>query len=82
LIQLTLSRFSRAWQDFPEYTAEELTHLIEHFNETVFNLKLIDPANPKQILTRMERMFRRLYPDQMEGNFLRGFLKAVNKQIK
>ena len=70
------------WQDFPEYSAEELTHLIEHFNETVFNLKLIDPANPKQILTRMERMFRRLYPDQMEGNFLRGFLKAVNKQIK
>ena len=70
------------WQDFPEYSAEELTHLIEHFNETVFNLKLIDPANPKQILTRMERMFRRLYPDQMERNFLRGFLKAVNKQIK
>jgi len=70
------------WQDFPEYSAEELTHLIEHFNETVFNLELIDPANPKQILTRMERMFRRLYPDQMEGNFLRGFLKAVNKQIK
>jgi len=27
-------------------------------------------------------MFRRLYPDQMEGNFLRGFLKAVNKRIK
>ena len=70
------------WQDFPEYSAEELTHLIEHFNETVFNLKLIDPANPKQILTRMERMFRRLYPDQMEGNFLRGFLKAVNNKIK
>ena len=70
------------WQDFPEYSAEELTHLIEHFNETVFNLKLIDPANPKQILTRMERMFRRLYPDQMEGTFLRGFLKAVNIQIK
>ena len=70
------------WQDFPEYTADELQHLIDHFNETVFKLDLIDPKNPKQILTRMERMFRRLYPDQMEGNFLRGFLKAVNKQIK
>ena len=70
------------WQDFPEYTSEELQHLIDHFNETVFKLDLIDPENPKQILTRMERMFRRLYPDQMEGNFLRGFLKAVNNQIK
>ena len=70
------------WQDFPEYTSQELQHLIDHFNETVFKLDLIDPKNPKQILTRMERMFRRLYPDQMQGNFLRGFLKAVNNKIK
>ena len=71
-----------SWQDFPEYTSEELNHLIQHFNETVQALDLIDPKNPKQIMTRMERMFRRLYPDQMEGNFLRGFLKAINKRIK
>ena len=68
--------------DFPEYTSEELNNLIDHFNETVIALELVDPNNPKQIMTRMERMFRRLYPDQMEGNFLRGFLKAVNKRIK
>ena len=73
---------AKKWQDFPEYTADELQHLIDHFNKTVFKLDLIDPKNPKQILTRMERMFRRLYPDQMEGNFLRGFLKAVNNRIK
>ena len=71
-----------SWQDFPEYTSEELNNLIDHFNETVEALELVDPKNPKQIMTRMERMFRRLYPDQMEGNFLRGFLKAVNKRIK
>ena len=71
-----------SWQDFPEYTADELNHLIQHFNETVEALELVDKKNPKQILTRIERMFRRLYPDQMEGNFLRGFLKAVNKRIK
>ncbi len=71
-----------SWQDFPEYTSEELNNLIDHFNETVKALELVDPKNPKQIMTRMERMFRRLYPDQMEGNFLRGFLKAVNKRIK
>ncbi len=71
-----------SWQDFPEYTSEELNNLIDHFNETVIALELVDLNNPKQIMTRMERMFRRLYPDQMEGNFLRGFLKAVNKRIK
>ena len=71
-----------SWQDFPEYTSEELNHLIQHFNETVQALDLVDPKNPKQIMTRMERMFRRLYPDQMQGNFLRGFLKAINQRIK
>ena len=70
------------WQDFPAYTAEELNNLIKHFEETVAALELVDPENPKQIMTRMERMFRRLYPDQMEGNFLRGFLKAINNRIK
>ena len=70
------------WQDFPAYTAKELNNLIKHFEETVTALELVDPENPKQIMTRMERMFRRLYPDQMEGNFLRGFLKAINNRIK
>ena len=71
-----------SWQDFPEYTSEELNNLIEHFNETVEGLELVDPKNPKQIMTRMERMFLRLYTDHMEGNFLLRFLKAVNKRIK
>ena len=82
LYQSAQNNFVESWQDFPEYTSEELNNLIEHFNETVEALELVDPKNPKQIMTRMERMFRRLYPDQMEGNFLRGFLKAVNKRIK
>ena len=82
LYQAAQNNSVESWQDFPEYTSEELNNLIEHFNETVEALELVDPKNPKQIMTRMERMFRRLYPDQMEGNFLRGFLKAVNKRIK
>ena len=82
LYQAAQKNSVESWQDFPEYTSEELNNLIDHFNETVIALELVDPNNPKQIMTRMERMFRRLYPDQMEGNFLRGFLKAVNKRIK
>ena len=82
LYQSAQNNSVESWQDFPEYTSEELNNLIEHFNETVEALELVDPKNPKQIMRRMERMFRRLYPDQMEGNFLRGFLKAVNKRIK
>jgi len=82
LYQAAQKNSVESWQDFPEYTSEELNNLIDHFNETVIALELVDLHNPKQIMTRMERMFRRLYPDQMKGNFLRGFLKAVNKRIK
>ena len=71
-----------SWQDYPEYTHQEIDNLINHFNETAFKLGLVDKSNPKQILTRMERMFRRLHPDKMEGNFLRGFLTKVNKLLK
>ena len=72
----------KAWQDYPSYNQEQLQRLVEHFNNTAIDLEVVDPENPKQILTRMERMFRRLYPDQMEGNFLRGFLDKVDKLIK
>lgn len=72
----------KSWQDYPSYNQEQLQRLVEHFNSTAIELGVVDPDNPKQILTRMERMFRRLYPDQMEGNFLRGFLDKVDKLIK
>ena len=72
----------KSWQDYPSYNQEQLQRLIEHSNNTAIDLGVVDPSNPKQILTRMERMFRRLYPDQMEGNFLRGFLDKVDKLIK
>ena len=38
--------------------------------------------NPSQIIARIKRMFSRLQPDSMEGNYLRGFLTAVNKRLK
>ncbi len=43
---------------------------------------MIDPKNPSQIIARIKRMFSRLQPDSMEGNYLRGFLTAINKRLK
>ncbi|MDA0957638.1 MAG: tRNA (cytosine(32)/uridine(32)-2'-O)-methyltransferase TrmJ, partial [Proteobacteria bacterium] len=37
-----------------------------------------DPENPRQLMTRLRRLFLRISPDQMEVSILRGFLKAVN----
>ena len=56
--------------------------LIDHFIETAVEIDVIDPDNPKKIIARIKRMFTRLKPDKMEGNFLRGFLTRINKKIK
>ena len=70
------------WQDYPELNSEELTMLIDHFIDTSYKLNLFDEDNAKKILVRIKRMFTRLKPDKMEGNFLRGFLTRINKKIK
>ena len=72
----------REWRDYPEINSEDLQRLINHFVETSIVLDLIDPKNPSQIIARIKRMFSRLQPDSMEGNYLRGFLTAINKRLK
>ena len=72
----------REWRDYPEINSEDLQRLIDHFVETSIKLDMIDPKNPSQIIARIKRMFSRLQPDSMEGNYLRGFLTAINKRLK
>ena len=45
------------WQDFPEYTSQELQHLIDHFTETVFKLDLIDPRTQNRFLLAWKECF-------------------------
>ena len=50
--------------------------------EFLIRANAIDPDNPKQLLTRLRRLFGRIRMDQMELNILRGFLSAIDKKIK
>jgi len=45
-------------------------------------LEFLDPANPKQLMRRLRRMFGRTRPDQNEINILRGILTATNKKCR
>jgi tRNA (cytidine32/uridine32-2'-O)-methyltransferase len=65
--------------DQPLATSEELNHLFDHLETTLTEVKFHDPDNPRQLMTRLRRLFLRARPDQMEVNILRGFLKAVNQ---
>ena len=65
--------------DRPLASSEGMEHLYQHIEETLLQVKFHDKDNPRQLMTRIRRLFSRIQPDQVEVNILRGFLSAVNK---
>ena len=72
----------KEWRDYPEVNSEQLQMLIDHFINTAVEIDVIDPDNPKKIISRIKRMFARLQPDEMEASFMRGFLSGIKKKLK
>jgi tRNA (cytidine32/uridine32-2'-O)-methyltransferase len=66
--------------DQPLATADELELFHQHLAETMANLNFYDPDNPKQLLTRMRRLFNRTRMDKMEVSMLRGLLTAAGRK--
>ena len=65
--------------DQPLATADELELFHAHLATTMADLKFYDPDNPKQLLTRMRRLFNRTRMDKMEVSMLRGLLSAAQR---
>jgi tRNA (cytidine32/uridine32-2'-O)-methyltransferase len=68
--------------DQPMATSEDLEHFHTHLADTMADLSFYDPENPKQLLTRLRRLFNRTRMDEMEVSILRGLLSAVQRKIK
>ena len=51
-----------------------------HLAQTLADIEFFDPDKPKQLLTRLRRLFARVRLDQMELNILRGILTAVQEK--
>lgn len=65
--------------DAPLASVNEVEGFFQHLEST---LELIDfhrLDNPRQLITRLRRLFQRAQMDQMEINILRGVLSAVQK---
>jgi len=63
-------------------TARQMEQFYAHLEETLVELEFLDPANPKQLMRRLRRLFGRTRPDQNEINILRGILTAMNKKCR
>ena len=72
---------SQEW-DVPLAETQELTNLINHFDQIMKEVDFYDQENPRQLLTRVKRFFRRSGIDRMESNIFRGLFSAIQKKLK
>lgn len=63
-------------------TANELELFLEHLEQTLVDIEFHDRENPRQLMTRLRRLYTRSRLDKMEVNILRGILTAVKGAIQ
>ncbi|KDE40579.1 tRNA:Cm32/Um32 methyltransferase [Nitrincola lacisaponensis] len=61
--------------------ARETELLFGHLEKTLVDVEFLDPNNPRQLMTRLRRLFLRAVPDRVEVNVLRGFLSAIDRVV-
>ncbi len=74
-------RWGTEW-DIELASADELQLLFEHMEQTLVDIDFLDPTNPRQLMTRLRRLYLRSHPDKVEVNVLRGILTATQKLLK
>lgn len=67
--------------DQPPATTAQLQRYFEHLEETLLELGFLNPKAPKQLMTRLRRLYNRARPDDMEINILRGILTSTQYQM-
>lgn len=81
-IQDAAAAFGQREWDSPAATDEEMERFFQHFEQTLVELDFMDPHNPRQLPTRLRRLFNRVRLDRMEVNVLRGILTAMQKRMR
>jgi tRNA (cytidine32/uridine32-2'-O)-methyltransferase len=62
-------------------TAENLERYYEHLEQTLVEIGFLDPAAPRQLMSRLRRLYGRIQLDEMELNILRGILTETKNTI-
>ncbi|PXF32241.1 RNA methyltransferase [Pokkaliibacter plantistimulans] len=68
--------------DIDAAPAEDIERLFVHLEQVLVKVDFLDPENPRQLMTRLRRLFLRSRLDTVELNVLRGFLTAIEKSSK
>ncbi len=68
--------------DQPVATAEAMRQYFVHLEETLVEIGFLQPRAPKQLMTRLKRLYHRTRPDEMEMNILRGILTTTQQRLR
>ena len=67
--------------DTPFSTRENMERFYVHLEQTLTEIEFLDPAAPRQLMSRLRRLYGRVRLDEMELNILRGILTETQKRI-
>lgn len=80
-LQGELSSDVMADWDMPPAKADALENFFIHLEESLVDMQFLNPAAPKQLMTRLRRLFHRSRMDQMEVSILRGVLTSAQQWV-
>jgi TrmH family RNA methyltransferase len=66
-------------QDWVPVDAGQMEMFYQHLEETLLDIRFLNPEQPKRLMARLRRLFNRARPDQNEINILRGILAASQR---
>lgn len=67
--------------DAPFASREDMERFYAHLEETLVDIGFLDPAAPRQLMSRLRRLYSRVRLDEMEVNILRGILTETRKWV-
>jgi tRNA (cytidine32/uridine32-2'-O)-methyltransferase len=68
--------------DTPFASRENMERFYAHLETTLIDIEFLDPAAPRQLMSRLRRLYSRVRLDDMELNILRGILTETQKYVK
>jgi len=68
--------------DWAPVDDSQMEGFFQHLEQTLLDIRFLNPKQPKRLMLRLRRLFNRARPDQNEINILRGILKASQQSSK
>jgi tRNA (cytidine32/uridine32-2'-O)-methyltransferase len=68
--------------DAPFASRDNMERFYVHLEQTLTEIGFLDPAAPRQLMSRLRRLYSRVRLDEMELNILRGILTETQKCAK